>query len=71
MTAVLLIANMLGVQREGVTDAAGRLEKAGVIRYSRGLITILDRPALEHRTYECYAVLRHEYERLLPPHTAA
>ena len=71
MTAVLLIANMLGVRREGVTDAAGRLEKAGVIRYSRGLITILDRPALEHRTCECYAVLTQEYERLLPPHTAA
>jgi CRP-like cAMP-binding protein len=61
-----LIANMLGVRREGVTEAAGRLDKAGLIRYQRGRITVLDRPALEQRTCECYAVVKKEYDRLLP-----
>jgi CRP-like cAMP-binding protein len=61
-----LIANMLGVRREGVTEAAGNLQKAGLIRYSRGKITVLDRPGLERRTCECYAVVKTEYERLLP-----
>lgn len=62
-----LIANMLGVRREGVTEAAGHLQKAGLIEYQRGHIRVLDRPALERRTCECYAVVRREYERLLPP----
>ena len=61
-----LIANMLGVRREGVTEAAGRLDKAGLIRYQRGRITILDRTGLEQRTCECYAVVKREYDRLLP-----
>jgi CRP-like cAMP-binding protein len=61
-----LIANMLGVRREGVTEAAGRLDKAGLIRYQRGRITVLDRPGLEQRTCECYAVVKKEYDRLLP-----
>jgi CRP-like cAMP-binding protein len=65
-----LIANMLGVRREGVTEAAGRLQQDGLISYRRGHITVLDRPALERRTCECYAVVRKEYERLLPPRTA-
>jgi CRP-like cAMP-binding protein len=60
-----LIANMLGVRREGVTEAALKLQKAGLIRYSRGHITVLDRPALELRTCECYAVVKKEYDRLL------
>jgi CRP-like cAMP-binding protein len=62
-----LIANMLGVRREGVTEAAGNLQKDGLIRYRRGHITVLDRAGLEQRTCECYAVVRKEYERLLPP----
>ena len=61
-----LIANMLGVRREGVTEAAGHLHHAGLIRYQRGHITVLDRPALERRTCECYAVVKNEYDRLLP-----
>ena len=61
-----LIANMLGVRREGVTEAAGRLQKLGVIEYSRGQITVLDRPKLEHLTCECYAVVKRETDRLLP-----
>jgi CRP-like cAMP-binding protein len=61
-----LIANMLGVRREGVTEAAGRLQSAGLIRYSRGHIKVLDRPGLEARVCECYAVVRREFERLLP-----
>ena len=61
-----LIANMLGVRREGVTEAAGRLEKLGVIRYSRGRITVLDRPQLEQLCCECYAVVKAESDRLLP-----
>lgn len=61
-----LIANMLGVRREGVTEAAGRLQAAGLIRYHRGHITVLDRKGLEQRTCECYAVVKQEYDRLLP-----
>jgi CRP-like cAMP-binding protein len=61
-----LIANMLGVRREGVTEAALKLQHAGLIRYSRGRITVLDRPGLEQRSCECYAVVKTEYERLLP-----
>lgn len=61
-----LIANMLGVRREGVTEGATRLQKAGLIRYARGRITILDRAGLEERTCECYQVVRDEYRRLLP-----
>ena len=61
-----LIANMLGVRREGVTEAAGQLQKAGLIRYQRGHITVLDRDGLEGRTCECYAVVKKEYDRLLP-----
>jgi CRP-like cAMP-binding protein len=61
-----LIANMLGVRREGVTEAAGQLHKAGLIKYQRGHITILDRTGLEQRTCECYAVVKREYDRLLP-----
>ncbi len=62
-----LIANMLGVRREGVTEAAGKLQAAGLIEYSRGRITVLDRPGLEARSCECYAVVKKEYDRLLPP----
>jgi len=61
-----LIANMLGVRREGVTESALKLQEAGLIRYSRGRITVLDRPGLERRTCECYAVVKKEYDRLLP-----
>jgi CRP-like cAMP-binding protein len=61
-----LIANMLGVRREGVTEAALKLQNAGLIKYTRGHITILDRDGLEKRTCECYAVVKHEYDRLLP-----
>ena len=61
-----LIANMLGVRREGVTEAAGQLQKAGLIQYQRGHITVLDRDGLEARTCECYAVVKKEYDRLLP-----
>ena len=61
-----LIANMLGVRREGVTEAAGKLQDAGLIRYRRGTITVLDRPGLEARTCECYQVVRTEFDRLLP-----
>ena len=61
-----LIANMLGVRREGVTEAALKLQKLGLIRYARGHITVLDRPGLTERTCECYAVVKKEYERLLP-----
>jgi CRP-like cAMP-binding protein len=62
-----LIANMLGVRREGVTEAAGKLQKLGVIRYSRGKITVLDRPQLERLSCECYAVVKREADRLLAP----
>ena len=61
-----LIANMLGVRREGVTDSALKLQKAGLIQYSRGRISVLDRPGLESRSCECYAVVKKEYDRLLP-----
>ncbi|HEY7963968.1 MAG TPA: helix-turn-helix domain-containing protein [Steroidobacteraceae bacterium] len=61
-----LIANMLGVRREGVTEAAGKLQRLGVIEYSRGHITVLDRPRLEQLCCECYAVVRKESDRLLP-----
>lgn len=61
-----LIANMLGVRREGVTLAAANLQAAGLISYTRGRITVLDRPALEARTCECYALVKNEYNRLLP-----
>ncbi len=61
-----LIANMLGVRREGVTESALKLQRAGLIRYARGHITVLDRPGLERRTCECYQVVKTEYDRLLP-----
>jgi CRP-like cAMP-binding protein len=61
-----LIANMLGVRREGVTEAAGKLQKLNVIHYARGKITVLDRPKLEQRCCECYAVVKQETDRLLP-----
>jgi CRP-like cAMP-binding protein len=61
-----LIANMLGVRREGVTEAAGNLQRAGLIRYSRGRITVLDRPRLEQAVCECYGVVKRETDRLLP-----
>jgi CRP-like cAMP-binding protein len=64
-----LIANMLGVRREGVTEGALKLQKAGLIQYSRGHITVLDRQGLEDRTCECYAVVKREYDRLLPART--
>jgi len=60
-----LIANMLGVRREGVTEAAGKLRDAGVIRYNRGRITVLDRPRLEQEVCECYSVVKKEFDRLL------
>jgi len=60
-----LIANMLGVRREGVTEAAGKLQRLGVIEYSRGQITVLDRPKLEQLCCECYAVVKREGDRLL------
>jgi CRP-like cAMP-binding protein len=61
-----LIANMLGVRREGVTDAAGKLQADDIIRYSRGRITVVDRVRLEQRVCECYGVVKREFERLLP-----
>jgi CRP-like cAMP-binding protein len=61
-----LLAKILGVRREGITEAAGKLQKAGLIHYSRGHITVLDRAALETRTCECYAVVKKEFNRLLP-----
>ncbi|MGB4813088.1 MAG: Crp/Fnr family transcriptional regulator [Methylophilaceae bacterium] len=61
-----LIANMLGVRREGVTEAAGKLQQEGLIKYSRGRIIVLDRPALEQRACECYQVVKSEFDRLLP-----
>jgi CRP-like cAMP-binding protein len=65
-----LIANMLGVRREGVTESAGALHRAGLIRYRRGHISVLDRKGLERRTCECYAVVKREYDRLLPAELA-
>jgi CRP-like cAMP-binding protein len=61
-----LIANMLGVRREGVTEAAGHLQQAGLIQYQRGHITVLDRAGIEQRVCECYGVVKTEYDRLLP-----
>jgi len=61
-----LIANMLGVRRPGVTEAAMKLQEAGLIRYSYGHIEVLDRPGLEKRVCECYAVVKREFDRLLP-----
>ena len=61
-----LIANMLGVRREGVTESAGKLDRLGIIRYARGHITVLDRPRLEQRCCECYSVVKKETDRLLP-----
>jgi CRP-like cAMP-binding protein len=66
-----LIANMLGVRREGVTEAAGKLQEAGLIHYTRGHITVLDRPKLEARVCECYAVVKKEMNRLLPGKAAS
>jgi CRP-like cAMP-binding protein len=66
-----LIANMLGVRREGVTEGARKLQKDGLIRYSRGRIKVLDRKGLEKRVCECYAVVQKEYDRLLPMEVAA
>jgi CRP-like cAMP-binding protein len=66
-----LIANMLGVRREGVTEAAGHLHQARLIDYQRGHITVLDRAGLELRTCECYAVVKKEYDRLLPSKMAS
>jgi CRP-like cAMP-binding protein len=65
-----LIANMLGVRREGVTEGALKLQQGGLIRYARGHISVLDRPGLEKRTCECYAVVKKEYDRLLPKQQA-
>ncbi|WIT12077.1 Crp/Fnr family transcriptional regulator [Paucibacter sediminis] len=65
-----LIANMLGVRREGVTESALKLQAAGLIRYARGHISVLDRAGLEARSCECYAVVRKEYDRLLPDRLA-
>jgi len=66
-----LIANMLGVRREGVTEAAGHLQTAGLIQYHRGRIKVLDRPKLEQQVCECYAVVKRESDRLLPERIAA
>jgi CRP-like cAMP-binding protein len=66
-----LIANMLGVRREGVTEGATRLQEAGLISYARGRITVLNRDQLEKRSCECYAVVKREYDRLLPANEAA
>jgi CRP-like cAMP-binding protein len=65
-----LLANMLGVRREGVTEGALRLQEDGLIRYARGRISILDRVALEQRTCDCYATIKNEYDRLLPDKAA-
>ena len=66
-----LIANMLDVQRERVTEGATKLQRARLIRYARGRITVIDRLGLEHRVWECYAVVKTEYDRLLPMREAA
>jgi len=64
------IASMLGVRREGVTEAALKLQREGLISYSRGHIHVLDRPGLEARSCECYVVVKREYDRLLPVQVA-
>ena len=61
-----LIANMLGVRREGVTEAAGKLQQAGLITYRRGKVTVLDRAGVQQRSCECYDVVKKEFDRLLP-----
>ena len=61
-----LIANMLGVRREGVTESAGKLQRLGMIRYNRGHVVVVNRPALESHSCECYAVVKKEFDRLLP-----
>ena len=66
-----LIANMLGVRREGVTESALKLQRVGLIRYARGRITVLDRAGIEKRTCECYGVVKNEYDRLLPAKIAS
>jgi CRP-like cAMP-binding protein len=66
-----LIANLLGVRREGVTEAAGQLQRLGLIHYSRGRIRVLDRPGLEAKACECYRVVKKEFDRLLPQRGAA
>jgi Mn-dependent DtxR family transcriptional regulator len=66
-----LIANMLGVRREGVTEGALKLQHSGLIRYTRGHITVLDRAGLEKRSCECYLVVKKEYDRLLPDEPAS
>jgi hypothetical protein len=66
-----LIANMLGVRREGVTEGALKSQQAGLIRYARGHISVLDRDGLERRSCECYAAVKKEYDRLLPQKPAA
>jgi CRP-like cAMP-binding protein len=66
-----LIGNMLGVRRQGVTESARTLQREGLIRYSRGHITVLDRRGLEKHCCECYAVVKNEYDRLLPSHIAS
>jgi CRP-like cAMP-binding protein len=66
-----LIANMLGVRREGVTEGALKLQRAGLISYTRGRITVMNRSGLELRTCECYAVVKKEYDRLLPAQQAS
>ena len=65
-----LVANMLGVRREGVTDATGVLQSAGLINYNQGTFTVLDRPRMEQEVCECYAVVKREFDRLLPEVTA-
>jgi CRP-like cAMP-binding protein len=65
-----LIANMLGVRREGVTESAGKLQKLGLIQYNRGHIVVVDRAALEEHACECYAVVKREFDRLLPAYEA-
>jgi Crp-like helix-turn-helix domain len=66
-----LMATILGIRREGVTESARRLQEAGLIRYARGHISVLDRRGLERRSCECYVVIKKEYERLLPRGTTA
>jgi CRP-like cAMP-binding protein len=65
-----LISHMLGVRREGVTEAARKLRESGLISYARGRISVLDRPGLERRVCECYSVVKNEYDRLLPSRVA-